>query len=145
MINNQPFRMVVDTGDVYTVLSTEVVDELGLRYKPLSERFLMLGGVYSSQAARADTFSIGNLNAKDFTFVLMPQWAFGVAMDGLLGPDIMSNYDVDLDFADAKFSLFSQDHCPGKVVYWTKDAHAAIPVTLDHYWHISAPATLDVT
>jgi hypothetical protein len=39
---------------------------------------------------------------------------------GGIGLAWLSQFDVELDLANAKLNLFRPDHCPGKVVYWTK-------------------------
>jgi hypothetical protein len=49
---------------------------------------------------------------------------------GVLGPDILQNYDVDMDFGGRKLQLISPDHCDGKVVYWTAPAVAVVPMRL---------------
>ncbi len=45
----------------------------------------------------------------------------------MLSPDFLSLFDVEFDFAAKKMYLFSQDHCPGKVVHWTRDGYAELP------------------
>ena len=64
-------------------------------------------------------------------------------MDGTIAPDILTQYDIDFDFANAKFNLFSRDHCAGQVVYWTKDPYADIDIVVERYGHIRLPVTLD--
>ena len=49
---------------------------------------------------------------------------------GVLGPDILRNYDVDMDFGARKLQLISPDHCEGKVVYWTAPTVAIVPMRL---------------
>ena len=39
-------------------------------------------------------------------------------LDGVLGRDLMQNYDIEMDFASGKLSYFLTDHCPGRVVHW---------------------------
>jgi predicted aspartyl protease len=55
----------------------------------------------------------------------------------------MKAFDIEFDFAHARFNMFSQDHCPNAVVYWTKGAYAQVPMHVDDSWHISVPITLD--
>src|SRR6185437_4354822 len=45
--------------------------------------------------------------------------------------------------AHAKFNIYSQDHCPHAVVYWTKGNYAQVPMHVDDSWHISVPVTLN--
>jgi hypothetical protein len=66
----------------------------------------------------------------------------GSNFDGVLAGDLLGQFDVEFDFADKKLNLFSQDHCPGKVVYWTQSGYAEIPfhIVSDH---IDFQMTLD--
>ena len=40
---------------------------------------------------------------------------------GVLALDLLSSFDIELDLARSKLNLFSQEHCPGKVVYWANE------------------------
>jgi len=46
---------------------------------------------------------------------------------GALGLDVFAGIDFELDLAHGKLRLFSQDHCPNHVVYWTNE-YAAVPL-----------------
>ncbi len=82
------------------------------------------------------------LHASDVRAIIEPGW-LDKDMVGTLGPDFFLQYEVEFDFAAHKMNLFSQDHCPGQVVYWTHDPAAAIPFKLDEAGHIVVDATLD--
>ncbi|HEY5237493.1 MAG TPA: hypothetical protein VIJ62_03865 [Rhizomicrobium sp.] len=48
---------------------------------------------------------------------------------GVLGFDVLRSYDVEFDPAHNKLNLFSTDHCPNQVIYWTRSAPvAALPI-----------------
>jgi hypothetical protein len=49
--------------------------------------------------------------------------------DGILAPDLMQNYDIEIDFAGGKLSYFLPDHCPGRVVHWTTTGMTEVPFT----------------
>jgi hypothetical protein len=51
----------------------------------------------------------------------------GPASAGFLGLNMFANVDVDLDLANRSLAFYSQDHCPGKVVYWS-DSYEVIPL-----------------
>ena len=66
------------------------------------------------------------------------------SITGALGYDILRHFDVELDLAHNKVNLFSQDHCPGKVIYWTKSATvAAIPFITRKSQAFLVPMQLD--
>jgi hypothetical protein len=62
---------------------------------------------------------------------------------GYLGADLLRHYDLEFDFADHKFNLFAQDHCPGKVIYWPAAAVAAVPIHVILTGQIILPVQLD--
>ena len=53
----------------------------------------------------------------------------------------MQGYDVDIDFAKSSLNLFSQKHCRGSVVYWTKTGYVVVPLDMDRAGHIRIPVT----
>ena len=60
---------------------------------------------------------------------------------GLLGPDMLVNFDIDMDFGSNNLSYFSQQHCDGKVQWQGSDV-AAIPFTMQS-GHITVPVMID--
>ena len=50
---------------------------------------------------------------------------------------------MDIDLAHNKLSLFTQNHCRGKVVYWTTSGYIVLPMDLDQDKHIEVPVVLD--
>ena len=61
---------------------------------------------------------------------------------GVAGLDLLKNFDIELDLKHAKFNLFSQEHCPGNVVYWSPD-YAEVPFDADESGHVSFAMSLD--
>jgi predicted aspartyl protease len=142
-IEGHPARLLVDTGSVYSSINSVLVDELGLKRMLAGKTFELLGHVPLYTIVEPSSFRIGNLSANRIGFYVAPASAINLDAGGLLGPDIMSNYDVEFDFAHARFNLFSQDHCPGQVVYWTQQPYAQVAMQVDSEWHISVPVMLD--
>jgi predicted aspartyl protease len=142
-VNGSPLYLLVDTGSVSSSISEDIADQLQLRRSPALRAQQMAGGIPFTQLAQADLFKIGNLSTSRFQFYVAPRGVLGNNFGGLLGPDIMSNYDIEIDYANSKVNIFSQEHCPGRVVYWTHQIYAEVPMTVDENWHISVPAKLD--
>src|SRR5262249_38061454 len=90
--------------------------------------------------------TLGNLHASNVDFMISRDNPFGEGnkeIAGLLGADILSNYDVELDFGADKMTLLSPDHCPGKVIYWNPQAVAVVPIQVTRGGDIVFPVTLD--
>jgi hypothetical protein len=92
------------------------------------------------------SLTLGTLSASDMVFMLAPGGSpisDNADVAGILGPDILQHYDVDIDFGSGKLNLMSQDHCEGKVLYWKADAVAVVPMRLMNSGHIQMPVMLD--
>ncbi|MGH6873328.1 MAG: aspartyl protease family protein [Rhizomicrobium sp.] len=142
-IDDKPVMLAVDTGAIHTVISSRIADELQLQRDVSAQVYEMVGGVPIYQMAYTHSFRMGQLATGRVGFLVAPSGALHLDTDGLFGPDAMNNYDVEIDYAHGRFGLFSQDHCPGQVVYWTHDAYAKVPMHVDDSWHISVPITMD--
>ncbi len=76
--------------------------------------------------------------------MLLPENRLPAETAGTIAPDLLQYFDIDFDFANEKFNIFSQKHCPGQVVYWAdEDSYAVVPITLDPTAHIDMPVELD--
>jgi hypothetical protein len=105
-------------------------------------------GSVSTQMAKLPSITIGNLRQDNVYFFVEPgednpNDTSSAPFDGILGAEMLQKLDVDLDFKANKLNLISQDHCPGKVVYWSAPALAIIPFTLDQANHIRFQLQLD--
>lgn len=147
-INGASRMFLVDTGAVFSKLSQPIAEQLQLKARVLdsSDNTYMSNGQRLNKAVMVDSLLIGHNEAKNIRLVLDPTPA-APGIDGVLASDLLKFFDVDLDFGHKKFKLFSQDHCEGKVVYWT-DAYVEVPFTmlsssLITANHIKFPMTLD--
>jgi hypothetical protein len=64
-------------------------------------------------------------------------------LGGSLGADLLLRTDVEFDFAQRKVNFFSQDHCPGQVIYWKASAAAAVPMRIERFGYPILSVTLD--
>jgi hypothetical protein len=104
------------------------------------------GGVRDARYARVHDFEFGGGKAQVASFLVPPDESRIGGADGVLAGDFLYNYDVDLDFANAKLNLFEHHPCAGHAVYWTQDsgAIATIPFEYGAKTHsIMVPIELD--
>jgi len=143
-LNGKQKQLLVDTGGAMTEMSPDVADELALPRQRTAFQLYDVSGRMSNQYVHAD-FAIGTLSSKDMVFMLAPsgQDFGGKPIAGLLDPDILKHYDVDIDFGAGKFNLLSQDHCEGKVIYWKTDAVAVVPMKVMASGHILLPVLVN--
>ena len=140
-INDQPRQLLLDTGGVFTQLTEAAAKDLSLPVMSSGVQLFDVNGNETHSRTRVRQFRMGNLNARNIEFALTPG-TFGDNIAGLVSLDLFTAYDMDIDFAAAKLGYFSQNHCPGKVVYWDEDALTIIPMTL-HERHITVPVIVD--
>jgi len=142
-ISGKDVTLLVDTGGIFSSLNDSIVTELGLRKESLmGAYFMMFGGKKITQFVGAKDIKLGRLTANRTQFLVMPDGLLPQGIGGTLAPDVLNHYDVDFDFANAKFGLFSTDHCDGRVVYWTDD-YAVVGFRRDDIGHIRVPVKLD--
>jgi predicted aspartyl protease len=145
-INGKNRFMLLDTGGASTEVTSQAVADLGLPYERIRYSEVNLSGEESHQAAEVDSFSIGQLTTKSVEFVVAPERYLFIDEPqyvGIIAPNVLKNYDVDIDFGTNKLSLLSPDHCEGKVIYWPASAVAVIPMHVQKSGHILIPVQLD--
>jgi predicted aspartyl protease len=142
-VDDTQVMLTVDTGAIHTAISSRLADTLGLDRNISSQVEAMAGGVPIVEMAYAHSLKMGPMATGRVGVMVAPSQALSADTDGLFGPDVMNNYDVEIDYAHGRFALFSQDHCPGQVVYWTHEPYARVPMHVDDSWHISVPVMLD--
>jgi len=106
-LNGTDIKMLVDTGAELTVVRQAAADRLKLSATRLPDRLYGIGGARYAAVFEAKTFEIGKLHGQNLDMVVSD---FAVrpssGIDGLLGMDFLSQYDIDLDLPDNKIRLF---------------------------------------
>lgn len=143
-ISGQSVSLLVDTGAIFSMLTEETVQRLGLKkLNTFGSGIMMFGGKKVVFYVEPKDVNLGGLKADHMPMQVLPENTVPGDIGGILAPNIMLHYDADFDFANAKFNLFSQEHCEGKVVYWTASPAATIRIGVDKEGHIVVPVTVD--
>jgi predicted aspartyl protease len=144
-IGDKPVRMLVDTGAYFTAFTEAKATELGLPVETRPDAGLvMYGGTALRRFISTADFRVGKLTTPRYSYPLLPKGRLPDGVDGLLGPDLLANFDLDFDFAGGKVNLFSKEHCPGRVGYWTTEKLKPITILRDDdQVHIAIHVTLD--
>jgi predicted aspartyl protease len=141
-INGAPKLLLLDTGGYISQISDDTVKELQMPTHDSAVRLYDVSGEAARRYVLADKLQIGSLTAPHFPMMVMPA-SLNEDLDGIISTDLMLRYDVDIDFGSGLMRYFSPDHCPGKVVYWSPPAVAAVPITIRDQSSIWIPVTLD--
>jgi predicted aspartyl protease len=140
-INGTEKRMMVDTGASESLITAATVAELKLpsRKDPRGVYMRGFGGRIDDRVTDVAEFGFGKMKGSNFTLFIESQ---PMETSGLLGADFLYFFDLDFDFAKAKLNLIHPDHCPGKVVYWSRGDYGVVPFKLDQN-HIMVTVMLD--
>jgi predicted aspartyl protease len=145
-INGAKKSMLVDTGGFFTEITQPVSEELKLAPRHTRLEIVGVAGDETGLAVRA-AFTLGKLHSDSMDFMVMPgDHAFAPDITdaaGLLAPNLLRSYDLDLDLDRHKLTLISPKHCDGKVVYWRARNVAVVPVRINPDGHILVPVELD--
>jgi predicted aspartyl protease len=143
-INDQPARLLVDTGAGASMLDPGFAARLGLPMADTGTTGYGLTGRGLTGVTKVATLKLGNAVSRDASFGLAHLGSDGQngAPVGLFAADYLSNYDVEIDPAGGKLNLFSQDHCRGEVVYWAKEFFR-VPVVLTQDRRLDVELELD--
>jgi hypothetical protein len=142
-INGTPETMLIDTGGVFTEIPESVRDALQLEKRNVPVEMVGVTGSTTHIAARG-SFGLGNLTVDKTDFMVMPDTKdAGDGASGIFAPNFLHAYDADFDFGGKTFSLISQDHCDGKVVYWPAQSVAVVPMRVDKVGHIHLTVTVE--
>ncbi len=134
---------VLGLNNPFSVVSGALADRLGYKTSRLPAGIgAALNGEEMMRQVSIGELAVGSSHAKDFHMLRADKALEGSGADGVVGLDLLENFDVELDLKAAKLNLFSQEHCPGNVVYWSRD-YAEVPFKTDASGHVSFAMTLD--
>jgi predicted aspartyl protease len=109
-LDDKPAQLIFDTGAFTTLIAAKAADRIGLPHMHDQDKSGLLttvggiGGEKSAMAVTARSVDIGGLKGRDYNF-LSADFNFEGA-DGLLSVDLISQFDVDLDFPDNQVVLY---------------------------------------
>jgi predicted aspartyl protease len=154
-IGGQSVRLLVDTGAERTVLTEDAVARLGLAHdQHHMTRSFGIGGSSANWDADIPGIVLGQTHFP-VDHVAVGHFGFdqitGPRPDGLLGADILLAFDLDIDGAAHRLTLYRVRRCPDAVPPWPEPAipikgldarkdRLLVPITLDG---VSGMAVLD--
>ncbi|MEJ1978312.1 MAG: aspartyl protease family protein [Acetobacteraceae bacterium] len=130
-------KLVIDTGAERTILTTGTVAALQLpRSQRSTTRLVGVGGAVSN----ADAFAELELGSADI------RQRLAVAdipdLGGIVGGDVLSDYDLDLDLPRHRVRLWRATGCGAADLPWT-GPRVALPVQVTDGERLRVPVTID--
>jgi predicted aspartyl protease len=142
-VNGREGPFLVDTGGIGGLLGFSPAFALKLDPRRAAVGGLLIGGATLEYGAAVKRFDAGPVARDDLFFLIAPDRMLEPDTIGAIQPHLWRDLDVEIDFVKGKLNLFAQNQCPGHVVYWTHDAAAAVPMSVDPAGHITVKALLD--
>jgi hypothetical protein len=152
MVNGIPGTFILDTGAAQTVVTPDAVSHFGLALDEWTASTMRgVGGIERRRNADPRSVELGGVAlhrrslARDMTLrvvTLARSAVGGRQVDGLLGRDFLSAFDLDLDFPRRSLTLYDVHDCAGKFLPWT-ETYLSVPVTNPTESALVVPVELD--
>jgi predicted aspartyl protease len=151
-VNGTPGWFILDTGSSQTIVTPASVDRFHLTLDEWTATTMRgVGGVERHRNADPRSIEMGGVAlhrrslAQDTTLRVasLPRGEVGgKTVDGLLGRDFLSVFDLDLDFPRRLLTLYAVSGCGGRFLYWARD-YAVVTIENPTESAIVVPLTLD--
>ena len=141
LAEGRKLNFLVDTGGAVATLKDTEAYNMGVRTMHTANYLEGTVGTKLTDYTVFKQFSLAGIQGHDLAAYIDSRMPVGA--DGSLAPDMLKHFDIDMDLMRGKFGLFSPDHCPGQVVYWTKTGFVALPMDLVSDGHIQVRVTID--
>jgi len=149
-INGGRATLVLDTGAERSILGPDAAKRLGVTSRYDFDRSLSgIGNTIRTGDARLQSLTVGEVAFSDPRILVGPIGPMGA--DGLLGADLLGEFDLDLDGPGRQLTFYDRVQCaslrppwPGRFVTLettrSLDRHPFFPVTIDGH---ELSATID--
>jgi len=142
-INNRDAKFILDSGAFYSMISSATAAEYNLKttHAPLGLRVIGIGGAADVRVATVKEFSIVGIILKNREFLV---GGSDVGTAGLLGQNLLEQFDVEYDLATGVIRLFRTEDCDHTLLaYWLVpgQAYSSMPIDRIDPWH---PNTIGV-
>ena len=152
VVNGIPGTFILDTGAARTVVTPDAVGHFGLALDEWTATTMRgVGGIERRRDADPRSIELGGVAlhrrslARDATLrvVTLPGGLVdGQRVDGLLGRDFLSLFDLDMDFARRTLALYEVHDCTGRFLPWT-ETYLSVPVENPAESALVVPVELD--
>jgi predicted aspartyl protease len=145
--NEVPVTVVIDTGAETTILTPAVAQRIGAQRPQIEfQRQLRgIGGTLPTTEVELRSFTVGGVPIPWRRVRVAPinvANVFSGPLDGVLGADSLSSFDVDLDLPGHRMALYEKQTCPGARPAWT-EPYARIGAGRSRADHLFFPIQLD--
>jgi clan AA aspartic protease (TIGR02281 family) len=138
--NGAAVTLLLDTGAETTVLTPTVAQRIEFQ-----RQMRGIGGSLQTDEVELRSFTLGGVAVPWRRVRVAPintGNVFSGPLDGVLGADTLSSFDVDLDLPGHRMVLYAKQTCPDAAPAWT-EAYARIGTGRSFGGHLFFPVQLD--
>ena len=135
IVEGRGLSLLLDTGGISTTIKWERVADLGLTAERTMRKLKGAAGTMLNSFITGEDFRIGELRVANKPMYLETRPLFGA--DGTLSPDILRDYDLEIDRGQDRLSLMPPSSCvpddgaEAIAIEVTKSGHVRFPVKID--------------
>ena len=135
IVEGRGLSLLLDTGGIATTIKWERVQDLGFTAERTMRKLKGAAGTMLNSFITGEDFRIGELRVANKPMYLETRPLFG--SDGTLSPDILRNYDVEIDLSQDRLSLMPPGVCA------PEDGAEALAITVTKGGHVRFPVKID--
>ena len=145
-VRGAPLNLVLDTGAEETLLVESAAKRIGVAIHTAYPRQVQgMGGGVTTGDAVLSPLTAGGVTLPDAHVVVAPVTLpdiGGQPTDGLLGADVLSDFDIELNVAQRRLTLFARRTCTEPPSVW-KPPFATLEANRSLHNRLFFPVTLD--
>jgi len=148
-VNGTPENFFVDTGAATTTISETVAGALNIPrdFDHTMDAFGVAGQESHLYIGQVEDLSVGGIDVRKHAFPVAAFGAFLMAdgrtsAAGLIGADILSRFDVDIDIPHRKIALWRVRGCSEVKPDWPGES-PGVPIQIAISRHITVPVRID--